>query len=91
MSKLFVGDTGTTITLDSGQSLSGYTATIKYVKPTGATGSWSAIVSGNTAYYVTLSTDLDVAGVWKLQLYVTKAGVWTGHGEIVTITVENTI
>ena len=73
MTKLYVGDTGTVITLDCGQDISAATArTIEVRKPDGSTTSWSASASGtNSIVFTTLAGSLDQAGSWKLQARVT--------------------
>ena len=79
--KLYVGDTGTVITLDCGQDISGATArSIEVRKPDGSTGSWSATASGtNSIRYTTAGGTLDQAGQWVLQAKVTlSSGVWLG-------------
>jgi hypothetical protein len=83
MSKTYVGDTGTVLTLDCGTSVS--TATVRrilYTKPSGVTGAWTAAASGtdSIAYTTTAASDLDVAGIWLLQAEVTTAGgKWLGE------------
>ena len=89
MSKTYVGDTGTVITLDCGTSVA--TATVRkinYTKPSGVTGSWTAAASGTDAiaYTTTTAADLDLAGIWKLQAEITTSGgKWLG--EMVELTV----
>ena len=88
--KVYIGDIGTEIILDTGQDLSTATSLkIKYRKPNGTTGEWAASqVSGDSTKmkYVTQEGDLDVAGTWELQAYVEFAS-WQGHGEIATLVV----
>ena len=67
----FVGTIGLRIKLKTGIDLSGVgTATIEVIKPSGATVSWTASVeapeAGGVIYYDTLSGDLDLPGLWKV-------------------------
>jgi hypothetical protein len=88
MGKTYVGDIGTKITLDAGSDISGQTTLqIQFKKPDGTTGAWAANVeSSNYATYTTVAGDLDVAGSWKLQIYV-ELPAWTGRGAAVELIV----
>lgn len=81
MSKVYVGDIGTAIELDTGVSLVGATVTqIKVRKPSGAVVTWTATVSGTKLRYVTLLNDLDQEGVWRMQASMTlPSGKWLGE------------
>lgn len=84
MGKIYVGDIGTVIELDTGIALSGASPLrIKYEKPDGTTrGYWGATVTDTTkAKYTTVADDLDVSGVWVFQVYAGGLSGWTGHGE----------
>lgn len=84
----FVGDI-VKISLDTKITLTGYDVYIKYIKPNGVKGSWTAGVSGTDAEvleYTTNVTDLDVAGTWKLQAFASDVGV-AGHGKWVDLEV----
>ena len=79
--KVYIGDTGTVITLDCGQDISAATArSIEVRKPDGTTASLAATASGTTSIrYTTLAGTLDQAGQWVLQAKVTlPSGVWLG-------------
>lgn len=94
--KIYIGDTPlirvdcvTDITAVSGQL-------IKYKKPvSGDTGSWPATIAsdpntgkGRYLEYNGLTTsDLDEAGDWKFQAFVTFSGGATFHGETATQTI----
>lgn len=86
--KIFVGDIGTEIILEAGEPLTDQTTLqIRYIKPTGETGTWDAEVYGvgdTQAIYVTIEGDIDEAGVWKFQLYVELTD-WLGYGTISTL------
>lgn len=82
MTKSYVGDTGTVITLDCGTDVSSATVrSIEVRKPDGSTTSWSASASGaNSLAFTTLAGTLDQAGEWLLQAKVTlPTGVWLGE------------
>jgi len=92
----FVGDTGTRVKLDCGEDIS--TATVmrvKYEKPDGTDGYWTAALDlsdadTETIYYDTLAADFDQSGRWRLQSYIEMPG-WAGHGEIVYLRVYDPI
>lgn len=81
MNKVYVGDTGTMIELDTGVSLTGATVTeIKALKPDGTLATWTATVSSTKLRYITLADTLDQSGTWKLQASVTlPSGKWLGE------------
>ncbi|MHA1951891.1 MAG: hypothetical protein ACW987_18750 [Candidatus Thorarchaeota archaeon] len=84
MGKSYVGDISTEIVLDAGVALgTPDVLKIKYQKPDGTTGEWTATPYEVTkARYVTENGDLDVSGLWVFQIYVELAGgSWKGHGE----------
>lgn len=89
MSKTYVGDAGTRITLDCGTDISTSSArTIEVRKPSGATASWAATLTADNegVYYDTAADTLDQPGTWMLQAKVTiGTGVWLG--ETVTLQV----
>ena len=87
MNKVYVGDTGTLIKLDTGVSLVGATAlSIMVKKPGGATLTWTATASGNHLVYTTLAGDLNIPGTWKLQASITlPSGKWTGETALLQI------
>lgn len=90
MSKIYVGDIGIAIRLDTKQNVSSASVKkIKYKKPNGDEGEWDATVVSNTKLqYITESGVLDKAGSWLLQAYVVLTG-WTGLGDTATLTVTN--
>jgi len=81
MSKVYVGDTGTLIELDTGVSLAGATVLeIKARKPNGAAVTWTATASATKVRYTTLAADIDQHGMWLLQASVTlPSGKWLGE------------
>lgn len=94
MGKIYKGDIGTKIQLDAGTSISNaISRKIRYRKPSGIAGEWDALLEGtDEAYYITVEDDLDVAGLWKTQLYIKQAAsVWVGMGEKKEFTVYDPI
>lgn len=88
MTKIYVGDTGTVITLDCGQDISAASArSIEVRRPDGTTTSWAAVASGSNAIaYTTLAGSLDMAGRWKLQARITlPSGVWRGETAVLDV------
>lgn len=81
--KIYKGDVGTEIILDTGTDLTSATAlAIKYRKPGSAvTQSWVGTRYNTTKIkYITIAGDLDTVGIYKIQAYVVMPS-WTGHGE----------
>ena len=89
----FVGDT-VQFSLSTGIDVSGYTSLlIKYKKPDGAKGYWTAAVdpADNTVMnYTCLETDLDMTGEWLLQAFVESVGAQL-HGTVNKLIVHNMI
>ena len=80
--KHYIGEVGTDIVLDTGITITGATAIkIKYQKPDGTTGEWTASKNGTTKVQYTLLTgNIDQAGVWTFQAYVeVSGGKWHGQ------------
>jgi hypothetical protein len=84
--KVYKGDVGTAIVLDTKSDLTGVVSkSISVRKPDGSTVSWEAsvvelngVLSG--LRHVTVSGDLDQDGVYKLQAVV-ELSYWQGRGE----------
>jgi hypothetical protein len=84
--KIYVGDIGTLILLDTAATLTGGTVTIEYTKPDGSTGSWAGTITTSASgankgiSYTTASAgDLNQPGLWKLQAHaVLSGGTWSG-------------
>lgn len=90
--KHYVGEAGTLFVLDTGVLVGSVTAqNIRYQKPGGVTGSWSAslysswseLASATGTYLLSrtlLQTDLDTPGIWKFQAFVGAIdGTWFGE------------
>lgn len=86
--KVYVGDTGTVITLDCGTDISAATArSIAVQRPDGTTTTWAASASGTDSLtYTTVSSSLDRAGTWLLQAVVSIDG-GTYRGETAQLVV----
>lgn len=81
MGKIYVGQIGVEINLNTAATSEGIdlsaatTKEIKYRKPSGATGSWTASSSGDILTYTTAAAaTLDEAGRWLLQAHVAGTG-----------------
>ena len=83
MSKVFAGDIGTVILLNTGTSLAGATVTkMRVRKPDGTIVEWQATVQDTTYLkFVTVAGTLDTAGRWQVQAQVTLPA-WSGYGEV---------
>ncbi len=88
MNIVFVGDIGTEISLDCGVDVS--SATVRGIairKPDGGKVLWSATADTTTSIkHTTVSGDLNIPGVWKLQALITMPG-WSGTGDVALLTV----
>lgn len=80
------------ITLDTGITITGATVKrILYTKPDGTSGYFTASASGTTALtYQFGNDDLDIAGRWRFQTFVTIGGL-DAWGEIYTHRVSTPI
>ena len=85
IAKMYKGDIGQQIVLEAGQDISAASLLqMKYKKPDGSTGTWTATLTGvDSVYYNTLADDLDQTGNWEIQLYI-ELGDAKLHGHIVT-------
>ena len=88
---IFKNQTLLTIQLNTGIDVSASTTTkVLYQKPNNTSGEWTATVSGTNVVYDVQSSDLDVAGTWKVQPLVTIGGK-VGYGEIKPMLVSDTL
>lgn len=90
MGKIFVGQTALAIRLNTGISLATSKSwLIKYRKPTGATGNWTATVydspNGVIQYTVLNASDLDVAGTWAMWAHITFNDNTVAAGEAASV------
>ena len=87
MGKVFVAQTGVKFILDTEVNITGATTrTIKYIKPDGTAGTWTAIeegaaADGNISYTVTLITELNIAGRWIFWAYIVHSDSTVSYGE----------
>jgi len=90
---VFIGAIGKKIVLNVGVNISAATTRqIKYEKPSGTTGYWTAVEESTTSisYTTTAATDLNEDGNWKLQAYIVTP-TWTDHGNIARMLVKETL
>ena len=90
MGKIYIGQVGVLIELDTQDSLLGATKTeIRYRKPDKSTGAWEGTIDGTKiTHLIDDDTVLDSAGSWLLQAYAEGSG-WALLGETVTLPVYN--
>jgi len=90
--KIYVGQTALSIRLDTKIDLTTMsTAKIKYIKPDGTQGEWTAVLYGNAAdgiisYTINSASDIDQDGLWKMWAYVTFNDSTVAPGDIATMT-----
>lgn len=80
--KYYVGDVGTDVIVNCGQSIVGATdTTIEIEKPDGSKVSWVAeVYNSNYLKYVIKADDWDIPGIYKAQAKLTL-GAWSGKGK----------
>jgi hypothetical protein len=82
MSKHYIGEVGTVLTLDCGVDISDATVfEIEVTKPNGTTATWTGTLSSTDSIGYTLQTgDFNQDGIYKLQAHVTSVGgEWYGE------------
>jgi hypothetical protein len=87
MSYIFINQNLLQIRLDTKIDLTNAaTMEIRYRKPSGTTGAWSAARYGSTTqiYYDLSATELDEVGLWTLWSYVVMNTGRKGYGKICT-------
>ena len=91
MGKIYKNQTALRIELDTNIDLSdASSALIKYKKPSGTTGSFTATITGEKVYYdIVSSSDLDEDGTWTFWSYVTFTSGTVAPGEAVSVKVYN--
>lgn len=93
MSKVYKGDIGTKIIVDTDMDLSSATVLkIYYIKPDGTKGSWTGTLEGTDgiSYTTTSASDLGAAGLWILQAYAEMSGgKW--YGEAVALNIYDNL
>ena len=89
MNKIYVGDVGVLVQVDTGQSMSSAAVHEIHVKyPDNTTAIWTASINGNIIEYVTQASDLSQAGRYKIQAYI-EMGAYKGFGDTTTLNVVN--
>ena len=92
--KIYKGDIGTQIILDTSRDISDQTSIfIKYIKPDGITsGQWEASLDSTEKKltFTTIDGSLDQVGIWMLQGYIATP-TWSGHTEQVRLEVHEYI
>ncbi len=80
--KIYVGDIGTVITLDTNETISAATTTdIRVKKGDSTLATWTGSLSGSDSVAYTIADgDLSCSGTYKVQAYVVIPG-WSGLGE----------
>jgi hypothetical protein len=90
MGKIYIGQVGVLIELDTQDSLTGATkAEIRYRKPDKSVGAWVGIIDGTKITYLIDNEEvLNLSGSWLLQAYAEGPG-WALLGETVTLPIYN--
>ena len=85
MGRIFLNQTKLTLTVSTGIDLTtASTVLIKYIKPTEATGSFTAAVlsaTGGTIDYDIVADDLDEYGCWIFWAHITFSDATIAQGE----------
>jgi len=82
MGKLYIGQTGVKIILETGQDLSSASqVSILVKKPDTTEEEWSGTINGTTIEYTTQTGDFNKAGIYRLQAKVVFANgsIWYGE------------
>ena len=81
--KIYIGDTGTELILDTNEDITGSTVSIEVKKGDGTIDEWTGCTIYDTTKvkYVLDSDDLNCAGIYKVQAHVTLLSGWSGLGE----------
>lgn len=93
MSKIYKNQSSLQIQLTLGVDISTATSCIiKYIKPSGTTGSWAATTvtaATGVVKYDLVSTELNEVGQWRIWGFVTFGDARTAPGEAVIMNVYN--
>jgi len=81
---VFKGQT-ITLSLDTDVDITGYDGFILYTKPNGVSGEWEGDVDTDTVSYDITDTDIDVAGVWRVQAKADDGNGDVKYGKIQVI------
>ena len=93
MGKIFKGQSALRITVKTFIDLEGIiSAVIKYRKPNGSTGEFSAAVgddTGGVVFHECIEREIDVSGWWTFWAFVTFADGRTAAGETARVYIWN--
>lgn len=90
MSKIYLLQSNLTISLNTGIALASVdVALIKYKKPNGTEGQWTATVVDSKIEYNVAAGDLDQDGEWTVWAHITYANSKVSVGEPATLIVYN--
>ena len=88
MGRIFKGDVGVDLRVDTKIDLTGASqTTLKVRKPNKREVEWTATTSGTELRYTTASGDFDVAGVYRICAYVEFGAASKHTGETAELTV----
>jgi hypothetical protein len=87
MGKIYVGDIGTLISLDTGVDLTAaISVAILAIRPDGSKVVWIGFGLGTVINYTAQAGDLSQRGDWRLQAQVVlPSGKWSGETVILTV------
>lgn len=90
--KIYIGDTGTELILNTNEDISGATVSIKVRKGDGTITEWTAVTYGaplTKVKHVMVADDLSCSGIYRVQAHVQLTTGWTGLGETAEFMVYN--
>ena len=90
---IYLNTIGLKIILDVGVNIDAATLRqIKYIKPCGTLGFWSAQKESSTSisYTTASASDLNTKGTWKLQAYI-ETSAWTSYGNVTEMIIKETL
>lgn len=88
MSKIYVGDVGTLISIDCGCDVSDLTAAKVIIRtPAGVEAEYTGTLSGtNFVIYTLLGTEMPAEGEYKIMVEITTSdGVWSGEPDTIQV------
>ena len=90
MGKIFKNQSSLKIELTTSVGLGGASAKIKYRKPSGTEGEWSATITDSTdgvIEYDLVNGEIDEAGIWQFWASVVFSDRRTAPGEVASVRV----
>lgn len=83
--KIYVGDTGTELILDTNEDIGGATVSIRVRKGDGTVTEWTSTTYGaipqTKVRHIMGADDLSCSGIYRVQAHVQLTSGWTGLGE----------